>query len=127
LREDHDRFTMPPPAHQSWCRKSLRDRGQTDTGKGWHTLPAGLLRTGDTNRRKLGEDLMEGQPALPKQKESYYARCSCASLGTEKTHRVAQAAWPGNEILMDKETPREGAVFDSNRYTVFGLSPAAGR
>ena len=48
-----------------------------------------------------------------------------ASLGLEKITvlrklRVAYFS-TGNELLSLGETPREGAVFDSNRYTVFGL------
>ncbi len=97
----------------------------TDLGKGGITLPAGLLRPGD-NRRKLGEDLMEGQPALQKGELLTPAALGLvASLGIEKLTvlrklRVAYFS-TGNEILSLGEVPREGAVFDSNRYTVFGL------
>ena len=96
-----------------------------DLGKGCITLPAGLLHTGD-NRRKQGEDLMEGQPALQKGELLTPAALGLvASLGLEKLSvlrklRVAYFS-TGNEILSLGEEPREGAVFDSNRYTVFGL------
>ncbi len=99
--------------------------GVNDLGKGSITLPAGLLQPGD-NRRKLGEDLMEGQPALQKGELLTPAALGLvASLGLEKLSvlrkiRVAYFS-TGNEILSLGETPREGAVFDSNRYTVFGL------
>jgi molybdopterin molybdotransferase len=33
----------------------------------------------------------------------------------------------GDEILSLGEAPREGAVYDSNRYTVFGLLTPPGR
>ena len=97
----------------------------TDLGKGCIALPAGLLRPGD-NRRKRGEDLMEGQSALQKGELLTPAALGLvASLGLEKITvlrklRVAYFS-TGNEILSLGETPREGAVFDSNRYTVFGL------
>lgn len=88
-------------------------------------IPAGLLQAGD-NRRKLGEDLMQGQPAL--QKGNLLAPAALgllASLGIEQVPvwrklRVAYFS-TGDEILSLGEPPREGAVFDSNRYTVFGL------
>ena len=97
----------------------------TDLGKGCITVPAGLLRAGD-NRRKRGEDLMEGQSALQKGELLTPAALGLvASLGLEKITvlrklRVAYFS-TGNELLSLGETPREGAVFDSNRYTVFGL------
>ena len=89
------------------------------------TIPAGLLQAGD-NRRKLGEDLMQGSPALQKGELLTPAALGLlASLGIEKATvwrrlRVAYFS-TGDEILSLGEAPREGAVFDSNRYTVFGL------
>jgi molybdopterin molybdotransferase len=89
------------------------------------SFPAKLLQVGD-NRRKLGEDLMQGQPALRRGDSLTPAALGLlASLGIEKVPvwrklRVAYFS-TGDEILSLGETPREGAVFDSNRYTVFGL------
>jgi molybdopterin molybdotransferase len=89
------------------------------------TLPAGLLQPGD-NRRKLGEDLMQGLPALKKgQTLTPAALGLLASLGIQhvpvwRKLRVAYFS-TGDEILSLGEAPREGAVYDSNRYTVFGL------
>ena len=88
-------------------------------------IPAGLLQAGD-NRRKLGEDLIEGQPALRKGEQLTPAALGLlASLGIEslpvfRRLRVAYFS-TGDEILSLGEPPREGAVYDSNRYTVFGL------
>ncbi|MDI1245842.1 MAG: molybdopterin molybdotransferase MoeA, partial [Rhodoferax sp.] len=89
------------------------------------TLPAQLLQAGD-NRRRLGEDLMQGQPALPKgELLSPAALGLLASLGirTVPVVRCLKVAYfsTGDEILSLGEAPREGAVYDSNRYTVFGL------
>ncbi|MFZ2294767.1 MAG: gephyrin-like molybdotransferase Glp [Polaromonas sp.] len=89
------------------------------------TIPPGLLRTGD-NRRLQGEDLARGQPALQKGELLTPARLGlAASLGlkTLKTWRPLRVAYfsTGDEILSLGEAPREGAVYDSNRYTVFGL------
>lgn len=89
------------------------------------SVPAGLLRAGD-NRRKRGEDLMQGQPALQKGELLTPAALGLlASLGIAQVPvwrklRVAYFS-TGDEILSLGEAPREGAVFDSNRYTVFGL------
>jgi molybdopterin molybdotransferase len=88
-------------------------------------FPAELLQAGD-NRRKLGEDLLQGQPALQKGELLTPAALGLlASLGIEQVPvwrklRVAYFS-TGDEILSLGEVPREGAVFDSNRYTVFGL------
>ncbi len=89
------------------------------------TIPKNVLQAGD-NRRHLGEDLMQGQPALQRG-----ARLDPAALGlvaslginTVPVLRRLKVAYfsTGDEILSLGEPPREGAVYDSNRYTVFGL------
>ncbi|CDS55040.1 Molybdopterin biosynthesis protein MoeA [Polaromonas sp. CG9_12] len=99
----------------------LRRTGEVET----ITIPAGLLRLGD-NRRLRGEDLAQGQPALQKGELLTPARLGlAASLGlkTLTTWRPLRVAYfsTGDEILSLGEAPREGAVYDSNRYTVFGL------
>lgn len=91
----------------------------------WVTVPKNVLQAGD-NRRHRGEDLMQGQPALPRG-----ARLDPAALGlvaslgikTVPVLRRLKVAYfsTGDEILSLGEPPREGAVYDSNRYTVFGL------
>ncbi|HSV54521.1 MAG TPA: gephyrin-like molybdotransferase Glp [Burkholderiaceae bacterium] len=88
-------------------------------------IPPQLLRRGD-NRRLLGEDLHLGQPAL-KQGEAIgpaalglLASLGIATVPVVRKLRVAYFS-TGNEILSLGEAPREGAIFDSNRYTVFGL------
>jgi molybdopterin molybdotransferase len=89
------------------------------------TVPPGLLHLGD-NRRKLGEDLMQGHVALQKGERLTPAALGLlASLGIShipvwRKLRVAYFS-TGDEILSLGETPREGAVYDSNRYTVLGL------
>jgi molybdopterin molybdotransferase len=89
------------------------------------TIPPKLLRAGD-NRRLRGEDLMQGRPALQKGELLTPARLGlAASLGlkTLATWRPLRVAYfsTGDEILSLGEAPREGAVYDSNRYTVFGM------
>jgi molybdopterin molybdotransferase len=86
---------------------------------------ADVVRPGD-NRRLLGEDLMQGQPAVARgQRLGPAALGLIASLGVPQVtvYRQLKVAYfsTGDEILSLGEAPREGAVYDSNRYTVFGL------
>ena len=93
-------------------------------------IPPDLLQPGD-NRRLLGEDLMAGQAALSAGTRLTPAACGLlASLGLPsatvwRRPRVAYFS-TGDEILSLGEAPREGAVYDSNRYTVAGLVQALG-
>jgi molybdopterin molybdotransferase len=89
------------------------------------SIPPKLLQAGD-NRRLKGEDLMQGQAALRKgERIGPAAQGLLASLGiqTVPVYRRLRVAYfsTGDEILSLGEPPREGAVYDSNRYTVFGL------
>ena len=89
------------------------------------TIAPMLLKPGD-NRRHRGEDLTQGKAALLKGELLTPARLGlAASLGlkTVRCYRQLRVAYfsTGDEILSLGEPPREGAVYDSNRYTVFGL------
>ena len=88
-------------------------------------IPPGLLKPGD-NRRRAGEDLQQGQPALRRGDRLTPAACGLvASLGIASVlvaRRLRVAFFStGDEILSLGEPLREGAVYDSNRYTVLGL------
>ena len=89
------------------------------------TIAPNTVKAGD-NRRLAGEDLMQGQPALRAGQHLTPAALGLvASLGlpevrVQRRLRVAYFS-TGDEILSLDEAPREGAVYDSNRYTVFGL------
>ncbi len=89
------------------------------------SIPSNILKAGD-NRRLMGEDLMQGQPALKAGQHLTPAALGLvASLGLPdvRVHRRLRVAYfsTGDEVLSLGEAPREGAVYDSNRYTVFGL------
>ena len=97
----------------------------TNAADGHITIAANALRLGD-NRRFKGEDLMEGGVALSKGELLTPAALGLmASLGLKAVtvYRRLRVAYfsTGDEILSLGEPPREGAVYDSNRYTVFGL------
>jgi molybdopterin molybdotransferase len=101
---------------QELCQSITADAIQFDCG---------LLKTGD-NRRLCGEDISKGQPALLTGTRITPAAAGLlASLGlpTVTVYRRLRVAYfsTGDEILSLGEAPREGAVYDSNRYTVHGL------
>lgn len=89
------------------------------------TIPAGALRVGD-NRRFKGEDLCKGKAALLAGSSigpaalGLLASLNIAQVEVRRTLKVAFFS-TGDEILSLGEAPREGAVYDSNRYTLFGL------
>ena len=104
---------------------SIQANKDTDTDTNTITLPAGLLKPGD-NRRLRGEDLARGKPALLKGEQVTPARLGLAAslgLATLTCFRPLRVAYfsTGDEILSLGEAPREGAVYDSNRYTVSSM------
>jgi len=88
-------------------------------------IAADALRPG-ANRRRKGEDLTQGHMALAQGAHltpaalGLLASLGLPSLPVVRRLRVAYFS-TGDEILSLGEPPREGAVYDSNRYTVFGL------
>lgn len=102
-----------------------QELAELNVAKSAVTISSGVLKTGD-NRRLAGEDLMQGQAALSQGDALTPAALGLlASLGlaTVCVYRKVRVAYfsTGDEILSLGEPPREGAVYDSNRYTVFGL------
>lgn len=96
-----------------------------DTEKTLITIEPKVLQQGD-NRRKAGEDLQKGLPALLKGAHLTPATLGLiASMGmpSVNVYRKVRVAYfsTGDEILSLGDAPREGAVYDSNRYTVFGM------
>jgi len=88
-------------------------------------IPAGTLQRGD-NRRLCGEDIQAGQVALKAGTRLGPAACGLlASLGLAQARvtRKLKVAYfsTGDEILSLGQAPREGAVYDSNRYTVHSM------
>ena len=91
----------------------------------WVHIPARQLRPGD-NRRLMGEDLQQGSVALVQGElitpaaMGLLASLGLAAVPVRPLLKVAYFS-TGNEILSLGEAPREGAVYDSNRYTVLGM------
>jgi molybdopterin molybdotransferase len=89
------------------------------------TLAADAVRLG-SNRRRRGEDLAQGSTALARGDVlgpaalGLVASLGLARLAVYRRLRVAYFS-TGDEILGLGDPPREGAVYDSNRYTVYGL------
>ncbi len=89
------------------------------------TLRAGAIRPGD-NRRLAGEDLKAGSPALKAGRVIRPADLGLgASLGfaeipVQRRLRVAFFS-TGDELRSIGETLDEGCVYDSNRYTIYGM------
>ena len=89
------------------------------------TIPAGIVRTGD-NRRLRGEDLAQGDPALVAGRVLRPADLGMlASLGQAEVpvfRRVRVAFFStGDELRSIGEALPAGCVYDSNRYTLWGM------
>ncbi|MEO5843830.1 MAG: gephyrin-like molybdotransferase Glp [Caldimonas sp.] len=88
-------------------------------------VPAGVVRSGD-NRRRAGEDLARGEVALAAGRVIRPADLGLlASLGAaevEVFRRLRVAFFStGNELRSVGEALDAGAVYDSNRYTLWGM------
>jgi len=105
---------------QEWVSVNV----QTEAAPTLH-IPANSVKLGD-NRRLAGEDLMQGQAALLQGDTLTPAAMGLlASLGLSsvRVYRKLRVAYfsTGDELLSHDQAPREGAVYDSNRYTVIGM------
>ena len=115
---------VPPPLNTVVPQELVQIQGRDIL------IPPGLLRVGD-NRRFRGEDVPRGSVALA---AGTVLSPACmgllASLGlsTVQVYRKLRVAYfsTGDEILSLGDAPREGAVYDSNRFTVLGLLQSMG-
>ncbi len=89
------------------------------------TIPAGKIKPGD-NRRLKGEDLSLGKTALRKGKIlrpadlGLLASLGVAEVPVQRRLRVAFFS-TGDELRSLGENLDEGCVYDSNRYTLYGM------
>lgn len=109
---------MPADTDTVVLREQVSVRGQTATIE----YEADRAR----NVRKAGEDIAKGQVALAAGKEIMAAELGMlASLGfgDVPVYRRARVAFfsTGDELRPVGERLQEGQIYDSNRYTLFGL------
>ena len=89
------------------------------------TIDAGAIRTGD-NRRFAGEDLKAGSPALQRGRIirpadlGLLASLGFAEVPVQRRLRVAFFS-TGDELRSIGEPLDTGCVYDSNRYTLYGM------
>jgi molybdopterin molybdotransferase len=89
------------------------------------TVPAGAVEAG-ANCRLAGEDLTAGKPALLKGKVlrpadiGLVASLGIASVSVQRRLRVAFFS-TGDELRSPGEPLEDGCVYDSNRYTIYGM------
>jgi molybdopterin molybdotransferase len=94
-------------------------------GEGRVVIPAGVVKTGD-NRRLRGEDLEAGKPALSAGKIlrpadlGLLASLGIAEVPVRRRLRVAFFS-TGDELRSIGEPLDAGCVYDSNRYTLYGM------
>jgi molybdopterin molybdotransferase len=96
-----------------------------DGGDGFVQIPPGVVRAGD-HRRLAGEDLARGKPALRAGRLLRPADLGlAASLGVPQldVRRRLRVAFfsTGDELRSLGEPLDEGCIYDSNRYTVWGM------
>lgn len=89
------------------------------------TIPPGVVKTGD-NRRFKGEDLKEGSAALRRGRVlrpadiGLIASLGIAEVPVQRRLRVAFFS-TGDELRSIGEPLDTGCVYDSNRYTLYGM------
>ena len=89
------------------------------------TIAAGTVKAGD-NRRRQGEDLAAGTPALKQGKilkPADLGLLASLGIGEVRVQRRLRVAFfsTGDELRSIGESLDEGCIYDSNRYTVYGM------
>ncbi len=111
---------MPPGCDTVVPQEFTRDGDEQSV-----IIPAGVVRAGD-NRRFAGEDLAIGSAALRKGRIlrpadlGLLASLGIAEVPVQRRLRVAFFS-TGDELRSIGETLDEGCVYDSNRYTLYGM------
>jgi len=107
------------------CDTVIPQEFTRDESESGITVPAGAVKAGD-NRRLQGEDLKAGTPALGKGKIlkpadlGLLASLGIAEIPVQRRLRVAFFS-TGDELRSIGEVLDEGCVYDSNRYTLYGM------
>ncbi|MBW8900825.1 MAG: molybdenum cofactor guanylyltransferase MobA, partial [Massilia sp.] len=107
------------------CDTVIPQENVAAIGEDTITINPGTLRTGD-NRRFAGEDLKAGSPAIRKGKIirpadlGLLASLGIAEVPVQRRLRVAFFS-TGDELRSIGESLDAGCVYDSNRYTLYGM------
>ena len=117
------------PAAQNADAAVVQDKGAAtaprDEAAASVFIPAGVVRAGD-NRRLRGEDLQQGKAALSRGKIlgpadlGLLASLGVAEVPVQRRLRVAFFS-TGDELRSSGEQLDAGCVYDSNRYTLWGM------
>ena len=111
---------MPPECDTVVPQEFTRDAAESSV-----TIPPAVVRPGD-NKRFKGEDLKAGSPALAAGKIlrpadlGLLASLGIAEVPVRRRLRVAFFS-TGDELRSIGEALDEGCVYDSNRYTLYGM------
>jgi molybdopterin molybdotransferase len=111
---------MPDGCDTVIPQEFTRDESETAV-----TVPTGAVKAGD-NRRLKGEDLAAGTPALQSGRIirpadlGLLASLGIAEVPVQRRLRVAFFS-TGDELRSIGEQLDEGCVYDSNRYTLYGM------
>ena len=111
---------MPPE-----CDTVIAQEFTVDASEQHVTIPSGVVRVGD-NRRMAGEDLKAGAAALRKGRLlqpsdlGILASLGVAEVAVQRRLRVAFFS-TGDELRSVGELLGPGCVYDSNRYTLYGM------
>ena len=111
---------MPPG-----CDSVLPQELAAAIGDGTVTIAHGAIRAGD-NRRFAGEDLKAGSPALHKGRilrPSDLGLLASLGIGEVQVKRRLRVAFfsTGDELRSLGQELDTGCVYDSNRYTLYGM------
>jgi molybdopterin molybdotransferase len=116
---------MTGAAMPDGCDSVLPQELAAAMAEGSVTIAPGAIRAGD-NRRLAGEDLRAGGVALAQGKIvrpaelGLIASLGIAEVAVQRRLRVAFFS-TGDELRSVGETLGSGCVYDSNRYTLFGM------
>ena len=107
------------------CDTVIPQEFTVDASEQHVTIPSGAVRVGD-NRRRAGEDLKAGAAALRKGRIlqpsdlGILASLGVAEVAVQRRLRVAFFS-TGDELRSVGEPLGPGCVYDSNRYTLYGM------
>lgn len=116
---------MTGAAMPAGCDTVVPQESTQAASDGTVTIPPGTVKPGD-NRRLRGEDLAAGKPALKRGKIlrpadlGLLASLGIAEVPVQRRLRVAFFS-TGDELRSIGEPLDPGCVYDSNRYTLYGM------